>query len=159
MDIVHVLAVWLHTVAFVIAWGYYGVLDRMVLPALQQSLQGPARAATLVAVERRAVPLVLLSAVLFVATGTYLLVIDQRYEGLGNFFASTWTVLMLVKHVVVVVFVTLAVVVDRVVRRVAAATTDPERDSSLRLLGFTAQGTTALGALIALLTAAAQLSV
>jgi hypothetical protein len=28
MDILQVLAVWLHTLAFVIAWGYYGILGR-----------------------------------------------------------------------------------------------------------------------------------
>ncbi len=158
MDIPRVLAVWLHTVAFVIAWGYYGILARMLLPALERSLHGESRVATLRAIEQRALPLVALSGVLFVVTGSYLLFVDSRYAGLGNFFASTWTGLMLVKHVLVVGFVALAVAVDVLVRRLAAGRTDTSRDSSFRLLGFVAEGATAAGALIALLTAAAQLS-
>ena len=42
-----VIALWLHTVAFVIAWGYYGILGRMVLPALQKRLGVLERASTL----------------------------------------------------------------------------------------------------------------
>jgi uncharacterized membrane protein len=75
MDLAQVLAVWVHTLAFVIAWGYYGILGRMVLPGLERSLERPAQAAALVAIERRALPLVVLSLVFFAVTGTYLLVV------------------------------------------------------------------------------------
>ena len=158
MDSAYVLAIWLHTVAFVIAWGYYGVLGRIVLPALERSLDGAALGTALVGVERRALPLVLVSLVLFTLTGTYLLVIDPDYAGLGDFFDSTWTTLMLVKHLLVVAFVGLGVVVDRLVRRVAAATTDDDRRAAIRRLARTAEGTMGLGAVIALLTAAAQVN-
>ena len=49
---------------------------------------------------------------LLVLTGTYLLVVNQHYGGLGNFFATTWSTLMLVKHAVVIIFVALGVAVD-----------------------------------------------
>ena len=159
MDIAQVVAVWLHTLAFVIVLGYYGILGRVLLPALERSLDGPALAAALVAVERRALPLVVLSIVLFLATGTYLLFVDPDYAGLGNFFASTWTTLMLVKHLLVIVLIALGVLVDRFIRRVAAATTDTARGSALRRLELSAEGATGLGALVILLTAAAQLAV
>ena len=74
MDVPQVLAVWLHTVAFVIAWGYYGVLGRMVLPGLARTLDPRARTATLAEIERRALPLIGVSLVLFMLTGAYLLV-------------------------------------------------------------------------------------
>jgi uncharacterized membrane protein len=156
MDVLLVLAVWLHTVAFVIGWGYYGVLGRMILPALGRSLDGPAQASALVAIERRALPLVVVSLVLFSVTGSYLLVADPQYAGLGDVFASAWTVLMLVKHVLVVGLVVLGVAADRVVRRIGDATTDAARASGIRRLTLTAEGATVLGALIVLLTAAAQ---
>lgn len=158
MDIWLLLAVWLHTVAFVIAWGYYGVLGRMVIPALGRSMDGPMRGDVIAAIERRAVPLVLLSMALFVVTGSYLLVVDPRYDGLGNFFANPWTTLMLVKHVVVIGLIGLAVMVDRYVRRLQAATDDATRASALRGLRLSAEAATALGAVIVLLTVAAQLS-
>ena len=158
MDLGQLVAVWLHTVAFVIAWGWYGILGRIVLPTLEGSLDGPTRATTLLALERRALPLVLVSVGLFVATGTYLLVVDDRYAGLGDFFANGWTTLMLAKHVVVAVLVVLGVAVDFLVRRVAGASDEATRRSSFRLLRLSAEGATAVGALIALLTGAAHLS-
>jgi uncharacterized membrane protein len=158
MDPIAVVATWLHTVAFVIAWGYYGVLGRIVLPGLEVSLDRGPVAATVAAIERRALPLVVLSMVLFGLTGTYLLVSDPKYAGLGAFFATTWTTLMLVKHVVVVALVTAAVLVDQSVRRLANAATDEERVSAMRGVRLSAEAATGLGALIALLTAAAQLA-
>jgi uncharacterized membrane protein len=156
MDIGHVVAVWLHTVALVIAWGYYGVLGRIVLPGLERSLDGAGVVASLTAVERRAVPLVLLSMVLFTLTGTWLLVVDPAYAGLGAFFASTWTTLMLAKHVLVIAFVLVAVLVDHFVRRAADAATDGERRAAVGRVRIGAEAATGLGALIVLLTAAAQ---
>jgi uncharacterized membrane protein len=142
----------------VIAWGYYGILGRITLPAIEHSLDGPAQARALVAIERRALPLIALSAMLFIVTGTYLLFVDPRYAGLGNFFANTWTALMLIKHLVVIVLIALAVIVDLLIRRVGAASDDSTRASALRRLRLSAEGATGLGALIVLLTAAAQLA-
>lgn len=156
MDIAQVLAVWVHTLAFVIVMGYYGILGRVMLPALERSLDGPALAGALGAIERRAVPLVLLSVVLFALTGTYLLVVDSHYAGLGDFFASTWTTLMFIKHLIVFALIGLGVMVDRSIRRVAEATSASGRESALRRVELSAEGATGLGALVILLTAAAQ---
>ncbi len=158
MDLPLVLAAWLHTLAFVIAWGYYGILGRIVLPALEGSFDRRAQASTLVAIEQRALPLVALSLVLFTLTGSYLLVVDPRYTGLGDFFSSTWTTLMLVKHVLVVVLVVLGVYVDRLVRRVGTAPSDEMRASTLGRVRLGAEAATGLGAVVVLLTAAAQAS-
>ncbi len=156
MDVPQLLAVAVHTLAFVIAWGYYGILGRIVLPALDRSLQGPPLGAAIGEIERRALPLVVLSAVLFTITGSYLLIVNPRYEGLGNLFASSWTMLILVKHVVVVALVVLAVAVDVYARRVASATDETARTHALHRLSLAAEATTALGAVVVLLTAAAQ---
>ena len=156
MDIGQVIGVWIHTLAFVIAWGYYGVLARIILPGLERSLDRPGQIAALGAIERRALPLVILSLVLFTVTGTYLLLTDPKYAGLGNFFASTWTTLMLIKHVVVIVLVGLAVIVDVLIRRLGDVGDATAQSSSLRRVALAAEGATGLGALIVLLTAAAQ---
>ncbi len=159
MDLAQVVAVWLHTLAFVIAWGYYGILGRMVLPALERSLDRPAQAAALVAIEKRALPLVAVSLVLFVVTGTYLLFNNPHYAGLGDFFASTWTTLMLVKHALVIGLVILGVYVDRLIRHLGDAASVSARETADHRLGLTAEAATGLGALIVLLTAAAQAAV
>lgn len=156
MDIPQLLAIAVHTLAFVIAWGYYGILGRIVLPALERSLEGPALGTSIGAIERRALPLVVLSAVLFTISGSYLLVTDSHYAGLGNLFASGWTSLILLKHVLVIVLVALAVAVDVYARRVASAIDDAPRTAALRRLSLAAEATTGVGALVVLLTAAAE---
>ncbi len=81
-----------------------------------------------------------------------------RYDGLGNLFASSWTTLITVKHLVVLVMLVLAVAVDRLAMAVSRATSDEPRRTALGVLHLAAEGTTALGLLVLLLTAAAQAS-
>lgn len=158
MDYVQAGAVAIHTLAMILVVGYYGILGRVILPALRGSLAGPALATTLLSVERRARPLLVLSVGLFVATGAFLLIADDQSEGIGNFFATTWTTLMLAKHGIIVVMVVLAVVVDLLVSEVSYAETDIERDRLLGRLSLSTEATTAVGAFVVLLTAAAQVS-
>ena len=156
MDPLPVLATWIHTVAFVIAWGYFGVLGRIILPGLAESLGKPAQDDVLVAIERRAWPLLGLSVILFLITGTYLLLVDPEYKGLGNVLASTWTSLMFAKHAVIAGLVIVAVAMDRLIRRLGDGPDDATRHAIRRRIALSAEGATALGAVIALLTVAAQ---
>ncbi|MEP7378292.1 MAG: CopD family protein [Chloroflexota bacterium] len=155
MDLEQVLAIALHTAAFVVVWGYYGTLARMILPGLAGALDLPAQARTLAAIERRALPLVALSVGLFVVSGTYLLVINPDYRGLGSF-GTTWAVLMLLKHLLVIGLVGLGVIIDYLIRGLPDVVRDEDRAADMRWLRWAAEGATALGALIVLLTAAAQ---
>jgi uncharacterized membrane protein len=111
-----------------------------------------------VAIEHRALPLVLLSVVLFLVTGSYLLVANSHYAGLGDFFANTWTTLMLLKHLVVAGLVALAIGVDLLIRKADEAADDATATAALHRLRLTAEAATVLGALVVLLTVAAQLS-
>jgi uncharacterized membrane protein len=157
MDLTQVGAVWLHTVAFVIAWGYYGILARMILPGLAGTLDLEGRTKTLAAIERKALPFVLLAVVLFFLTGTYLLVTAPQYTGLGDI-STTWSALILVKHMLVGGLVGLGFLIDYLIRGAAEAQADEDRAKDLRWIGLAADGATGLGALIALATVAAQLS-
>lgn len=158
MDYVQAGAIAVHTLAMILVVGYYGLLGRVILPALRQSLVGPDLAATLQAVERRALPLLLVAVVLFIATGVVLLVSDEQSAGLGQFFATTWTTLMLAKHGLIAVMVVLGGVVDFLVSEVGAAGDDADRERQLHRLGLAAEATTGLGVLVIVLTAAAQAS-
>lgn len=155
MDLMQVGAVWLHTVAFVIAWGYYGILARMILPGLGETLDLHGQTRTLAAIERRALPFVLLAVVIFVATGTYMLVINPAYRGLGSF-TTTWATLMLIKHLLVIGLVGLGVLIDYLIRGLGEGQIDSGNITDLRLIRLAADTATGLGALIALLTVAAQ---
>lgn len=115
MDYVQLGALSIHTLAMIMVVGYYGILGRVILPGLRRSLDDSTRASVLVAIERRALPLVVIAVGLFAATGAYLLLIDDQYAGLGNF-SSTWAALMLVKHLLVIVMVVLGALVDYLIR-------------------------------------------
>jgi uncharacterized membrane protein len=158
MDYAQAGAVAIHTLAMILVVGYYGILGRVILPALRGSLAGPVLATTLVSVERQARPLLLPSVGLFVATGAFLLLADDQSEGIGNFFASTWTTLMLAKHGLIVVMVVLAGIVDFLVSEVSYAETDLDRDRLMGRLGLATEATTGVGALVVLLTAVAQVA-
>jgi uncharacterized membrane protein len=158
MDYVQAGAVALHTLAMILVVGYYGILGRVILPALRGSLAGPVLATTILTVERRARPLLLLSVGLFVATGAFLLLADDQSEGIGNFFATTWTTLMLAKHGLIVLMVVLAGLVDFLVSEVAYAETDIERDRLLGRLVLATEATTGVGAFVVVLTAVAQVT-
>ena len=158
MALPDIVAAWLHTVAFAIAWGYYGVLGRLIVPALDDAIDASSWSSSLVAIERRALPLLGVAIALIVATGVWLLVVDPRYEGVGNLFASTWTTLMFLKHVAVVAFVVFAILVHRAIRRLDASRIDPDRRVAARSVTRSAELATASGAAIALLTVVAQAS-
>lgn len=152
------VALWLHTVAFVIAWGYYGIVGRIVIPSLETSSSQQVGPPLLASIERRALPFVLIGVVVFIVTGSYLLVVDSRYAGLGNFFASQWTVLMLVKHVVIAALVVVAIWYDSIVRHLVGEHNGSTQARGIRKARLAAEAATGLGALVALLTVAAQLS-
>ncbi len=149
---------WLHQAAIVTLLGYYAVLATVLLPALERSLDGNQLARAVGSIGRRSRVLAVGSVVMFLVTGTYLLVTAGRYHGLGNLFASSWTTLITVKHLVVLVMLMLAVAVDRLAMAVSRATSDEARRTALGVLHLAAEGTTALGLLVLLLTAAAQTS-
>lgn len=158
MNPLDVAALALHAASTIVVLGYYVVLGRVLLPALRRTLAGPDLGEALVAVERRAVPLVGASIGAFIISGAFLFGIADRSAGVGEVFVSTWAVLMFVKHMLVFGMVALGFGIHRLVADVAAADSDPARDTALSNLGLAADGQTALGVVVLLLTAAAQLS-
>jgi uncharacterized membrane protein len=158
MDIAWVGMTWLHAVGMVALLGYYGIVAAVVLPVLSRSMSGEPLGRTVAAMGRRSRPLVALAVVLFLVSGVYLLVSAGRYDGAGNLFASTWTTLLTVKHLVVLVMVAVGVAIDRLAAAAGEASTDESRRTMLGTLGLACEGMTALGVLVLLLTAAAQAS-
>jgi len=46
-------------------------------------------------------------------TGFHLMLVNESYEGLGRFFANPWSILIVVKHVLVLTLLGLAAYVER----------------------------------------------
>lgn len=159
MDVVQAAAVWLHSLATVALLGYYAVLALVVLPVLRSSVTGPAIGRIVPAIERRAVPLVAGAVAVFIVTGLYLMLTDQRFLGFGHFFASTWSTLIVVKHLVVVALVGVGAYLDLLVMpQVAGPVDEAARTTAVRRLARGATLIATLGATVLLLTAAAQAS-
>jgi hypothetical protein len=115
----------LHMTATVLLVGYYLLLAAVFLPVLERAQGGPYLPATLGEIHRRARPLILGSILAFLATGIVMLLTNEAYMGLGDFFANAWSVLMTAKHLLVAVLITMAFSIDASFRRPAAHPSDP----------------------------------
>jgi uncharacterized membrane protein len=159
VDVVQAVAAWLHSLVTVGLLGYYAVLGLVLVPVLRRTVDAPTLGRVIPAIERRALPLILAAIGVFVVTGTYLLVKDSRFLGLGHTFANTWSSLIVVKHLVVVVLVLIGVYIDLlVVPNIATPVDEASQAAAVRQLGRSAAAIATLGALVLLLTAAAQAS-
>ncbi len=156
MNVLAVGATWIHTLAIVVLLGYYAALSLIVLPWLSSG-GSPEPGRVMAALERRALPWVLISIALFTVTG---LVLTAAHSGPN----PAWTPLIIAKHIVVIAMVALGVVMDRVlVPRVDGTWWTPAVVSStdvrdLRPIARASAVMGLLGAVVLLLTAAAQLA-
>jgi uncharacterized membrane protein len=158
LDLVPVGARWLHLVATVAMIGYYAILGLLVLPVLARIVSARQLGDTLAAVERRALPIIIGSLAIFLATGVYLMGADTRYGGVGDVSGSSWATLLLAKHLVVAVMVGLGVYVDAIIARRMAPPEEMDQVAAARRLTVVAAAMTLLGAVVLFLTAAAQAS-
>ncbi len=102
---------WLHTLATTVLVGYYFLLSLVYLPTYESQLKGAALGSLMEAISARMRPYFGGSVLVFIITGTYLMLIDQDYQGIGNF-SNPWSVLIVVKHVVVLLMIALGIVAE-----------------------------------------------
>jgi len=92
------LSVWLHALATVVFIGHFILLAGIYLPALSKNVQ------VLSEISRRSRPWLYASLIVFIITGTYLMLVDPGYLGFMDF-GNFWGVVMLVKHILVLVMI------------------------------------------------------
>ena len=90
------LSVWLHALGTVILIGHYLLLSIIYLPVLEKG-----GGMFLSQISKRSRPWMYGSLVIFMVTGIYLMFIDPNYLGVGDF-GNFWSIMMLVKHLLVV---------------------------------------------------------
>jgi uncharacterized membrane protein len=108
------LSTWLHALATIVMIGYYLFTCLIFLPIFEGQVQGTALREMLELVSNRLRPYFGGSLLIFLITGTYLMMINEKYLGLGQFFGNTWSILIVIKHVVVLAFLALAIYSERV---------------------------------------------
>jgi uncharacterized membrane protein len=152
MSILIALSTWLHTLATLIMVGYYVFTCLIFIPVLERRFQVNDLRDILKQVADRLQPYFGAALLIFLVTGTYLMLINQSYLGLGRFFANPWSVLIVVKHVLVLAFLAVAVISERIFFG-QKSDQKPEAMSRFQLALRT---NLALGVLIILLTSIAQ---
>jgi uncharacterized membrane protein len=107
------LSTCLHVLATIVWIGYYVFTGLIYLPVFERQMTANALRDLLEKLSARLRPFFGGSLLIFLITGTHLMLINKNYLGLGNFFGNPWSVLIVIKHVLVVVFLLLAVYSER----------------------------------------------
>ena len=90
------LSYWLHEIATVIFVGYFVLLAVICLPVLAKIEDGQA----LSGISKQSRLWLYASLLVFIVTGTYIMIVDPNYLGFANF-GNFWGIVMLVKHILV----------------------------------------------------------
>jgi uncharacterized membrane protein len=146
------LSIWLHALATIVMVGYYVFTGLIYLPVLERQMQASALCELLEKVSARLRHYFGGSLLIFLISGTYLMVINERYLGLGNFFANPWSALIVIKHVLVLAFLVLAIYSERAYM----GKIGDENPRALKNFHWSLNVNLALGVLIILLTSIAQ---
>ena len=146
------LSTGLHVLATVVFVGYYLFTGLIYLPVLERSLNADALRELLELVSARLRPFFGGSLLTFLVTGTHLMLINQNYQGLGNFFANPWSVLIVIKHAVVLAFLAIAVLSERAFM----GQISDRKPEALKQFRWATNANTVLGVVIVLMTSAAQ---
>ena len=146
------LSTWLHALATIVMIGYYVFLTLIYLPVFGRQMQANALRKLLEQVSARLRPFFGGSLLIFLVTGTHLMLITEEYLGLGYFFGNAWSVLIVVKHVLVLAFLGLAFYSERAF----LAQISDKKPGVFRRFRWALNINTILGAAILLLASIAQ---
>ncbi len=115
-----ILSLWLHNLATVVMIGYYLLLSLVYLPYLNQEFSGVMVGMALEKISAHIRPWLGASLLVFIITGLYLMLGNEQYLGFGDF-GNAWSVLMLVKHVLVLVMIGLSIFLNLALTKGLAA--------------------------------------
>jgi len=145
-----VISFWLHSLATVVFIGHYFLLSAIYLPVL-----GNGGEAFLSEISKRSRFWMYASLTIFLLTGVYLMYADPNYLGIGNF-RNFWSVLMLVKHILILGMLGLGFWFNGILRVGPRMNSNTGAGPALAQFRGYAKMMTVLGILVLLLTAFSQ---
>ena len=145
------ISTWLHALATIVFVGYYLFTNLIYLPVFESQMRANALRDLLERVSARLRPFFGGALLIFLITGTHLMLINNNYLGLGNFFGNPWSVLIVIKHVLLLPFLALAVFSERAF----LGQISDEKPEALKRFRWALKINTALGLVILLLTSIA----
>ncbi len=143
------LSVWLHALATVVFVGHYLLLATIYLPALAQN------GTALSEISKRSRPWLYASLLIFIVTGTYLMLIDAGYLGFMNF-SNLWGILMLVKHILILAMIAMGFWFNAILRVGPLLASNTGAARAFGLMRLYANLMAFAGVLVLLLTATSQ---
>lgn len=149
------IANWLHALASVIFIGHYGLLALIYLPVLTKERANNVGLVMLSEISKHSRGWLYAALGLFTITGIYLMLVDTHYFGLGNF-SNPWSLLMLIKHVVIAVMVGLGFWYNAILRVGPRLSSNTSAASAINSFRQHTYWMASLGAIVLLLTAISQ---
>ena len=150
-QILTALSIWLHALATVVLIGHYLLLSVIYLPVLAKN-----NGTALSEISKRSRSWMYLSLVTFMLTGVYLTFVDPNYLGVGNF-SNLWSVMMLVKHLLIVGMIGLGFWFNAFLRVGPMMASNNNAELGIRRFRTYANWMAILGVLVLLLTALSQM--
>ncbi len=142
------LSVWLHALATVVFIGHFVLLAGIYIPALSKN------GTALSEISKRSRSWMYASLVVFIVTGTYLMLIDPGYLGFMDF-GNFWGIVMLVKHILVIVMIAMGFWYNAILRVGPMMSSNNPEQAILRFRKYV-NAMAVCGVLVLLLTALAQ---
>lgn len=143
------LSYWLHTLATVVFIGHFVLLTMIYIPALA------ATPTALSAISKQSRKWMYISLLVFTITGLYLTIIDPDYLGIGKF-NNIWSVMMLIKHLLIVVMIAMGFWFNVILRVGPLMSSNTGAEQALTRFHGYVSAMAICGALVLLLTALAQ---
>ncbi|RPH60351.1 MAG: hypothetical protein EHM81_06430 [Chloroflexi bacterium] len=143
------LSYWLHALATVVFIGHFILLAAIYLPALAEN------PATLSGISKRSRWWMYASLLVFTITGVYLMFVDPGYLGIGKF-NNFWSVMMLVKHLLIVVMIAMGFWFNAILRVGPLMNSNTGAEQALARFRWYVNAMAICGVLVLLLTALAQ---
>ncbi len=148
------LSTWLHALATVIMIGHYLLLSLIYLPVIAKENGG---GVILSAISKRSRVWMYASLAVFAVTGTHVTFVDSNYLGLGDF-GNFWSILMLVKHLLIMAMIALGFWYNAVLRVGPMMSSNHGVEQAIARFGLHSKLMAGCGVLILLLTALAQVN-
>jgi uncharacterized membrane protein len=149
------LSYWLHSLGTAVLIGYYLLLSLIYLPAFKHNQANPVSGTILSEISNRSRWWLYGSFVVFLLTGIYLMLENSNYLGLGNF-GNPWSVLMLVKHIIIVGMLIAGFWFNAIKRVGPEVRINPDPAQALAPFSLYAKLMAIAGVLVLLLTAVSQ---
>jgi hypothetical protein len=138
--------------ATIVMVGHYMFTGLIFLPVIERKTHGTDLCDFLKGVSSQIRPSFGGALLVFIVTGTYLMLINENYRGLGHFFGNPWSALIVANPVNVVAFVSLGIRADRIY----VGKISDDQPEILQQYRLSLYGNLARGMLILLLTTIAQ---